>query len=182
MKRLLVALSITFLFALILFCPKAKAFPTQAYVCLYIPAFSVPVVLPNAVISLGEYVGILEDFNMSFMPNPMIGAGGFFISLYAIEGYCDESMFLAIYINMNGLPVFEAGISISRLFSSSNESSEKLELNNINIKDYLVNPAFILPTKGDLKLLKPSLIEARSLYPQYKELIDIALMFIDTTD
>ena len=78
MKRFLVALSITFLFALILFCPKAKAFPTQAYVCLYIPAFSIPLVFPNAVISLGEYVGILEDLSTSYMPGLMIGAGGFF--------------------------------------------------------------------------------------------------------
>ena len=48
-----------------------------------------------------------------------------------------------------------------------------------NPEKYLINPSFTLPTKEDLQALKPSLAEAHSLYPQYTELLDIALAFID---
>lgn len=179
MKRLLVTLSITFLFASITFCPKANAFPTQSYACLYIPAFGVPIAFPNVLISLGEYVAILEDLSTSFVPRIIIGSGGFFyVAGLAMEGYCDESMFIAFYISNSGYPVLEVGIPIGRLLGSSNESNEKLGLNNI-AKDYLADPFFVLPTEDDFQLLKPSLIEARSSYPQYKELINLALAFID---
>ena len=180
MKKLL-ALCFVFLLFLAPVFSKAKALEAESYLCLYLPAFSIPTIMPNAVILIGENFGIIEDISNIFMPEPIIGVNGYFVSLFARIGYCDKSQFLAIYINMNYLPVFQAGIPISQVFSSSSESSEDLEYNNVdNIKDYLINPAFILPTKEDLELLRPSLIEARSSYPQYRELIDIVLALNDS--
>jgi hypothetical protein len=144
------------------------------------PAFSVPIVMPNFVLGLGDNLGILEDFNMLFIPNPIFGTGGFFKSAFSINGYCDKAVFIAFYTNMNGLPVLEAGIPASRLLSSSNDLKEKLILDNIaDIRDYLANPVLGKPTNDDLQLLKPFLLEAHSSYPQYRELINIALELID---
>ncbi len=201
MKRALV-LSMIFLFALMLFSPEADAFPTQAYVCLYIPAFGEPSVFPIAVIGIGENVGILQDINMYYIPALAIGIKGFFVTSFGEIGYCDKDVFFGIYKTQEDIPVLQIGISITALFrkngdgDNGNEGDEERDQITIwfwfsrpdqpnswvisnNPEKYLINPGLTLPAKEDLQALKLSLLEAHSLYPQYKELLDIALAFID---
>ena len=201
MKRALV-LSMIFLFALMSFSSRAEAFPTEIYLCLYIPAVGEPSVFPNAVIGIQENIGILADSNIYYIPAPTIWINGFFFTSFGEIGYCDENVFLGIYKSQEDIPVLKIGISITALFrengdgDNGNEGDEERDRITIwfwfsrpdqpgvwviskNPEKYLINPSFSLPTKEDLQALKLSLAEAHSLYPQYKELLDRALAFID---